>query len=238
MSLSGVPDGYLENAGRLRTLRQSLAVAGAFPLEFSDEYDAFAFQIEGGSISATQVFVGFGKPDLSGVVSPANSTQVIDPFAFAGVKRLPRPTRWVTVYVVGVFASSYLRVTGVEGDPLPRAPYPNEIAASLAGLAVAASATIVRSSLTWTAGARVALGAASVSVLAANPARRAFRLVNSGAVAAAIRLEAAAAVFATHLPFAVGAVLEEGVDGDSCYKGEIRGITAGAAGEAFVQEAT
>lgn len=236
---SGVPAGYLEPAGRVRTLSTPVSVAGVFQLEFSEEFDAFALQLNVGTAALRSVLVGFGKPQVGAEDRAAAATEVIDPAAFAGIKRLSRPTRWVTVYVATPIAAGTLYVSGVEADPIPRAPAAVDILAALNGsLTVAANATIVRSSLTWTAGARVALGAASATILAANAARRAFRLVNSGAVPAAIRLEAAAAVFATHLPFAVGAVLEEGVDGDSCYKGEIRGITGGAAGEAFAQEAT
>lgn len=82
--------------------------------------------------------------------------------------------------------------------------------------------------------AAVAMGAASVSIIAANALRKRVIIENSGTVAVAVNPDASAAVFASDHILAPGANWEE--SGDRLYRGEFRGITAGAAGEVRVSE--
>lgn len=95
--------------------------------------------------------------------------------------------------------------------------------------------------LAWSAPARVGQSAAAVSLLAANAARRAVRLVNQATVALYVRLDAAPPVLtagteAYHYAMPAGSTLELG-DGEAGVA-QLQGVWAGGGGGfAMVSEA-
>jgi hypothetical protein len=82
--------------------------------------------------------------------------------------------------------------------------------------------------------AMVATGGGSLIVLAANPNRKSFEIQNSGAVACALGF-GAVAVFADDLLLNPGQSYSQGPD-PFVYRGDVRAITGGGAGEVRVVE--
>lgn len=240
MDRSGSVPGYGDVAGRVRSISQVLSATGAFVLEFPEEYDAFSFQISGALVAARSVLVGFGTWDPAGMVTPAVANDVFDPIAISGVTQLTRKTRWVYVYVGTATASAVLTVTGYQGDYRPRMPSAAEISAALAAvvLPVTITGAVPVTAASWAASSAVAMGAASATIINPNAARVKLLIENTGAVDVAIRLAGAAAVFANDIKLVPGASFSDEASGQRIYTGEVRGITAGAAGEVRVTEAT
>lgn len=246
-----------------RAQPQSVATVGSFELSFPQAFRAFLCRLVDAnglpvSPSATvSLRIGHGSPDdganlVSGTAPAlASLRDVIDPVAVPYFEIDGGETRKLYVHVLGVQAATFLEVTGIDGRLLLRQPTAAEIgaaitvptaaaiAAAIAAVTLTANASIVQYAHTWGAPAAVAMGAASAVALNANANRRAFTIQNTGIVNVAIRLAAAAAVFASDHILVPGQPWTEGLDGGTpCYRGEIRGITGGAAGELRVSEAT
>ncbi|MCI0548613.1 MAG: hypothetical protein L0027_15180 [Candidatus Rokubacteria bacterium] len=223
---------------------QSLAVAGSFEMSLPQHFSTFLCRVvdaAGADVvpSTARVRVGIGALDdganLASGQAPVLATlrDVIDPVAFPVFWISRTDTRKLYVHVLAVQAGTFLEVTGIEGGAFPRQPTAAEIAAAIAAPASGGGPA----PYVWSAPAAVPMGAASAVILAANTGRRAFRIQNTGGVSVFFRKLASPAVVASDIELLPDDVYEEG-EGRTLYTGEIRGITAGAAGELRVEEAT
>lgn len=238
--------GVLE--GQPQVEREILALTAANTptpalIEFGQEHRTFVFRFLGGRPAEGSVYVSPGGLQRSGRSGNplTEGGRMFDP-AVVKVVKLDLPTAQISVFN-SAQAGMYLEVYGIDGDadaemtPLELAA---AIAAAMAGVAIVVSGTVTATipdiPLAWGSGVPVAMGAASATIVAANVARRGIKLENTGAVPVAICYRAAAAVFANDIILPVGGIEEQ--VGQKLSLAEFRGITAGAAGEIRVTEAT
>jgi hypothetical protein len=252
--------GLGELGGRVERKSQSLASAAGQPfvLEFSREFENFAFRFRGGAPTADQVLVGFGKGDSSGLSAAASANEVIDPARVPVVRRLDPATRWVWVYLPANLAGVTIDVYGLDAEPeidpvfglaaalIAGLPTADAIAAAivastlsgdiatdvdLALRAAALEVDVVDVGLTQNVNTVVATSGASSTALAANAARRGFRLANlSGTAAELIHCNFAAVAATTDdMPLraaASGPMSMFEMMGSKVYRGEVRVIAA------------
>jgi hypothetical protein len=228
----GAVQGLGETGQRLWVESVDITATGVFTVSLPNEVRHLAWEVVGGSITEDDVLVGFALPDSSGKNAVANTQDAVDVTKWAGWRKLERTTRYVYVYVKTAVAGATLRIIGSEGEATPLPPSAAQIAAAIAAIVVIPG----QQAQTWAAPATVAMGAGSATIIAANPNRKAISIVNGGAVTVFLRQAAAVAVV-TDFPIAPGGVWEEG-PGGLVYRGEYRGITAGAAGSVTVVEST
>lgn len=213
-------------------------------ITFGKEYQTFVFRFRGGRPAENTVYVSPGfsaEPTYAGADVRDTIAFGVDP-TVVRVLRLATPTSQISV-INTLQGGVYLEVYAIDGDAeaeTSSVEIAAAIAAALAGLTVTATITgpMPIDAVTWSAGAAVAMGAASASIIAANALRKKLIIQNTGAVPVAIALRAAAAVFATDIIIPVNGAYQESGEGQFCYRGEVRGITGGAAGEVRVIEAT